>query len=157
MFGVCCEDVYECKWVCGSHSVTSHLTSWHRICHQTWSSSIWPNQQARKLRRFSCFHSPNTGVTGTCCHIWIFMWVLEIQTPHVLSHALRWLSPIPSLATLLLSKAFHHPNGEPCTLSVSVHICLGNDCLKEQKQNFPGCKDWSNLPLHPAYLSIVSL
>lgn len=77
--------------------------------------------------------------------------------PHVLSHALRWLSPIPSLATLLLSKAFHHPNGESCTLSVSVHICLRNYCLKEQKQNFPGCKDWSNLPLHPAYLSIVSL
>lgn len=80
MFCVCCEDVYECEWVCGSHSVTSHLTSWHRICHQTWSSSIWPKQLARKLRRFSCFHSPNTGVTGICCYIWIFMWVLEIQT-----------------------------------------------------------------------------
>lgn len=38
--------------------------------------------------------------------------------PHVLSHAHCWLSHIPSLAILLLSKTFHHPNGEPCTLSV---------------------------------------
>jgi hypothetical protein len=85
---VCMCVVCVCVCVCLSVSVYVYQTSkWDIFLNhpppyilKAGPSPIQLGWLLSKLQSFPCLCLPNSGITGVCCHTWLFMWVLRDLT-----------------------------------------------------------------------------